>query len=191
MAEEISPRAQADKPIAGIVEPHLEALYRAGYRLCRNRPDAEDLVQDVCLRAHAALRAGERICAPRAWLLKIQYRIHVDRVRRESYRRTETYDDEQSIDSGDGNVVNLPEAAAATAEAVAALGRAWGQLNSDQQALLAYYAEGYSLAEITEISGLPMTALKARLHRARVRLGRLIQQDTPLHGATVAAGETT
>jgi DNA-directed RNA polymerase specialized sigma24 family protein len=34
-----------------LIEPHLDALFRAAYRLTRNRPDAEDLVQEACVRA--------------------------------------------------------------------------------------------------------------------------------------------
>lgn len=51
---------------------------------------------------------------------------------------------------------------------------AWQLLNADQQALLALHAEGYTLAEIAGITDLPLGALKARLHRARARLGRLL-----------------
>lgn len=36
---------------ATLIEPHLDALFRAAYRLARNRADAEDLVQESCVRA--------------------------------------------------------------------------------------------------------------------------------------------
>jgi hypothetical protein len=42
-----------------LIEPHLDALFRAAYRLARNRADAEDLVQETCVRAY------ERIAEPR------------------------------------------------------------------------------------------------------------------------------
>jgi RNA polymerase sigma-70 factor (ECF subfamily) len=58
-----------------LVSPHVGALYRAGYRLTGNRPDAEDLFQEVCLRAYASLAAIGRVDQPRAWLLKVQYRL--------------------------------------------------------------------------------------------------------------------
>jgi hypothetical protein len=44
-----------------LIEPHLDALFRAAYRLTRNRPDAEDLVQEACVRAFERL----------SWLLRV------------------------------------------------------------------------------------------------------------------------
>jgi RNA polymerase sigma-70 factor (ECF subfamily) len=37
--------------------------------------------------------------------------------------------------------------------------------------------EGYSLADLQEITGLKEGTLKSRLHRARVRLGKLLQRE--------------
>ena len=43
-----------NKRFSALVEPHLEALFRAAYRLTRNRADAEDLVQETFAKAFAA-----------------------------------------------------------------------------------------------------------------------------------------
>ena len=72
---------------ARLIEPHLASLYRAAYRLTGNRPDAEDLVQDVCVRAYANLRSLEDLERPKSWLMKIQYRMFVDGARRAGGRR--------------------------------------------------------------------------------------------------------
>src|SRR6478672_8834750 len=50
---------------ARLIAPHLDALFRAAYRLTGNRPDAEDLVQDVCVRAFANLRSLESLEHPK------------------------------------------------------------------------------------------------------------------------------
>ncbi|HEX6993923.1 MAG TPA: sigma factor, partial [Gammaproteobacteria bacterium] len=60
---------------AKLVEPHFDALYRTAMRLTRNAADAEDLVQEVCLRAYAQLPSLERADWPGAWLQRVQYRI--------------------------------------------------------------------------------------------------------------------
>jgi DNA-directed RNA polymerase specialized sigma24 family protein len=60
---------------------------------------------------------------------------------------------------------------------------AWQHLEKDQRALLALHAEGYTLEELHEITDLTTDVLKARLYRARVRLGKLLAME----GATVAA----
>jgi DNA-directed RNA polymerase specialized sigma24 family protein len=67
-----------------------------------------------------------------------------------------------------------PDALAESALAEPRFERAWNALEKQQRALLALQAEGYTLAEIREITDLSSDVLKARLYRARVRLGRLL-----------------
>jgi RNA polymerase sigma-70 factor (ECF subfamily) len=51
-------------------------------------------------------------------------------------------------------------------------------MNPEQRLLLVLHdVEGYSLAEIQSLTGLKEGTIKSRLHRARVRLGRLLQRD--------------
>jgi RNA polymerase sigma-70 factor (ECF subfamily) len=51
-------------------------------------------------------------------------------------------------------------------------------LNDEQRLLLALHdVEGYSLAEIHSLTGLKDGTIKSKLHRARVRLGRLLTRD--------------
>jgi DNA-directed RNA polymerase specialized sigma24 family protein len=47
------------------VEPHLEALFRMAWRLLRNTPDAQDLVQDTCLIACGRLAEVATTDSPR------------------------------------------------------------------------------------------------------------------------------
>lgn len=160
---------------AALIEPHLDALYRAAYRLCRRVADAEDLVQDVCVRAYDKADQLERSHSPRAWLLSVQYHLHVDAARRDRRKRTESFEapgrTADQYPSGDAG----PDGHAEADLLARTLSAAWRQLNAEQRALLALHAEGYSLGELTEITGLPLSALKARLHRARARLGKLLK----------------
>jgi RNA polymerase sigma-70 factor (ECF subfamily) len=55
---------------------------------------------------------------------------------------------------------------------------AWQHLNQEQRLLLALHdVEGHSLGEIHALTGIKEGTIKSRLHRARVRLGRLLQRD--------------
>lgn len=164
-----------------VVEPHLSALYRSGYRLTRNVADAEDLVQDVCVRAYSRLTELEQMENPRAWLLCIQYRLFVDMTRQ---RRSASFATSSTCESEDALLEMSspepgPEEQADSAFGEARLERAWQYLDRVQQALLALHdIEGYSLAELVEITGITEGTLKSRLHRARVRLGRLLSADS-------------
>lgn len=64
------------------VLPELDLLLRVALALTRNHADAEDLVQDTLLRAYRSIDRfdGQH---PRAWLLTILRRAHINRNRRQ------------------------------------------------------------------------------------------------------------
>ena len=62
---------------------HLDALYRTALRLTRNRADAEDLVQEACLRAFRSFHRFNPGTNCRAWLFTILRNAFLNRVRRE------------------------------------------------------------------------------------------------------------
>lgn len=167
--------ADADR-FKGLIEPHLDALFRAAFRLTRHRADAEDLVQETCVRAY--LRVGElRESLPvKAWLLRVLHNVFVDGVRR--WRRSPV-----AIAGDDGELASSacsepnPEERVGLAEREEQLQRAWSKLDRGHRALLAVRAEGYTPQEIAEITGLDVEALNARLYRARVSLARHLQEE--------------
>ena len=157
--------------LAALIAPHLAALFRAAYRLTGNRPDAEDLVQDVCVRAHAHVASLRSAAQPKAWLLKVQYRTFVDGVRR---RRRSPLATGEDFDTTRPSDTPGPDDAAESSLTEQRVLDAWRQLDKEQRALLALHVEGYSLAELEAITDLTTDVLKARLYRARVRLGKLL-----------------
>jgi RNA polymerase sigma factor (sigma-70 family) len=165
---------------AALVEPHYETLYRVGYRLTRSRHDAEDLAQEVCVRAYARLDELELLEQPRGWLLRVLYRLFVDTVRRYDRKHVGSIDD-LAAELVSEEPTPLEEAERALARR--RMDNAWRHLDTEQQALLALHeVEGHTLVELMELTGLKEGTLKSRLHRARVRLGKLLERE-----ATIAA----
>jgi RNA polymerase sigma factor (sigma-70 family) len=172
-------RAQKRHPgrFEAVVRPHFDALYRAAMRLTRSRADAEDLVQEVCLRAFPALERLESLEYPLGWLLRVQYRIFVDgarrRVRSPFVATADPADADLALSTDPG-----PEQLAEASLTRRRLNRVWPELTPEQRALLALHAEGYSLAELEAMTGLSKNAVGVRLHRARARLGRLMSDPS-------------
>ncbi len=160
---------------ARLIAPHLDALFRAAYRLTGNRADAEDLVQDVCVRAYANVRSLEALERPKSWLMKIQYRLFVDRARRRgrSPLRATADDLDATYASADPSLEDITEGSLAERRIL----DAWARLDKEQRALLALHVEGYTLAELHSITDVSTDVLKARLYRARVRLGKLLATE--------------
>jgi RNA polymerase sigma-70 factor (ECF subfamily) len=159
-----------------LLEQHYEPLYRAAYRYTRSVQDSEDLVQEVCVRALPRLAELETLDQPRHWLMRVLYRLVVDASRRYERRNVESL---ETLDAG-GLVSHEPGPAEQADHALSreVLDRAWQRLDDDQRLLLALHdVEGYALAELVEITGLKEGTLKSRLHRARVRLGKLLKYE--------------
>lgn len=159
-----------------LMKLHYTTLYRAAYRLTRSVDDAEDLVQEVCVRAFPRLEELEQLDQPRAWLLRVLRRIFIDQTRRYERRHVDSLEtvDQAAMTASTPGPLEETE----SAERAERLARAWLRLDKDNRSLLALHdVEGYSLAELMRITGLKEGTLKSRLHRARVKLGRLLGSD--------------
>jgi RNA polymerase sigma-70 factor, ECF subfamily len=170
----------ADAPrFKALIEPHLDALFRAAFRLSRNRADAEDLVQETCVRAYQRISQLQESQPVKAWLLKVLHNMFVDGVRR---ARLAPVGDREGADlaTTSAGADPNPEESAYTLEREEQLHRAWLRLDRSHRALLALRAEGYTVAEIGEITGLAMEVLNARLYRARRSFARHLADEPAL-----------
>jgi RNA polymerase sigma-70 factor (ECF subfamily) len=64
--------------------------FAIAYRMLGSVSEAEDVVQEALLRLHAAVRSGEQIESPRAYLATVVTRLGIDQLRSARARR-ETY----------------------------------------------------------------------------------------------------
>ncbi len=159
-----------------LVQPHYEVLYRTAYRLTRSKHDAEDLAQEVCVRAYPRLAEIEGLEQPRGWLLKVMYRLFIDWSRRYEQMHVTSLEivDVLAMASEEPGPLELTE----RAHDARNLDHAWLRLDREQRALLALHdVEGHSLAELNQMTGIKEGTLKSRLHRARVRLGKLLKSE--------------
>jgi RNA polymerase sigma factor (sigma-70 family) len=169
-----------------LIEQHYAVLYRVAFRMTRSVADAEDLVQEVCVRAFPKVDELVELEDPRGWLLLIMRRLFIDQSRRYERRHVESLEaaaEPASMSPGPAEEVDQIYRAER-------LDRAWRHLDADHRSLLSLHdLEGYSLAELHEMTGLKEGTLKSRLHRARVRLGRLLQAQDAVIALERGTGE--
>ena len=171
---------QPDAAFEALMRPHFDALYGRAYRLTGNAPDAEDLMQELCIRVFPRVEELEDLDNPKAWLMRVLYRLFIDfaRARQRSPLKLVDGDDADEIEQAPGEEPGPEEQVEAMLQQER-LQRAWRFLDAEQQMLLVLQGiEGHSLAEIEAITGMPQGTLKSRLHRARQRLGRLLERET-------------
>lgn len=160
-----------------IVGPHFESLFASARRLTRTAQDAEDLVQDSCIKAYLNLDELAAMEHPRAWLLRVLYHEFIDRQRAEHRSATGSADAEIDAAEQPAEEPHLqPEAQVERMQQVERVLGAMALLDKRQCALLAMHdVEGLSIAELSELTGLPENTVKSQLFRTRARLGRLLQ----------------
>lgn len=66
-----------------LIERHLDSLWFTALRLTKSKEDAEDLVQETCLKAFENLDSLRSIGKAKAWLLKILTNTFINKYRKE------------------------------------------------------------------------------------------------------------
>lgn len=161
----------------GLIEPHLDALFRAAFRLARNQADAEDLVQETCVRACRRISELDESRHVKAWLLRVLYNVFVDAARRARRSPVTSLGNDSDPVSSSPCPDPGPEESACTSQREEQLDRAWLKLDRGQRVLLALRAEGYGLSEISEFTSVPIDVLNARLYRARQSFARHLRDE--------------
>jgi len=154
-----------------MVLPHLSAAYRLARYLTRNDADADDVVQEACLRALKYFGGfrGEGASQSRAWLLAIVRNMaHTWRHRHRADVSATEFDEAVHSEATTGE---HPEALLSRTDARETLGQALDHLPPDfREVIVLREIEGLSYKEISEVVDVPVGTIMSRLSRARKRL---------------------
>lgn len=160
------------------VLPHLDAAYTLACYLVRNEHEAEDVVQDACLRALKYFDGfrGEGETSARAWLLTIVRNTAYSRKgRRRADALTTEFDEMQHSDAV---ADEHPEGVLLREDAKETLGRALDRLAPEfREVIVLRELEGLSYKEISEVAGVPVGTVMSRLSRARTRLQEALRNE--------------
>jgi RNA polymerase sigma-70 factor (ECF subfamily) len=172
----------ADQSLAfeRLVRPHFDRLYRLAWRLTGAKAEAEDLFQELLIKAYGKLDDLVEKDEPGSWLCRVMYNLFIDEQRRFARRRMHMVEEGQL--AGDG-LENLPGGENPARdnerlERIQRLDEALARLSEEHRlVVLLHDTEGYKLSEIEELTGVPIGTVKSRLHRARARLREILVAD--------------
>jgi len=162
---------------AALIKPHFDRLFRLACRLAGNRADAEDLLQDVMLKLYERKEELSSIRDLSPWLGRVLYNQFIDQKRRYGRAPVKLVGDVSTdLDPEDlASETMTPPEAVSRAEALNHLSAMIRRLSEEHRVvLLMHDTEGFTLAEIEEVTGTPVGTLKSRLHRARARIRELL-----------------
>ena len=162
---------------AQLVQQHARQVLDFTQRLVTDQQDAEEVAQDVFVKAYRQLGSFRRESSLLTWLLRIAYHEALNHLRR---RRPYTVDIESvSVVSEYGSLTSDDEAELSTRreERIGLLEEAVGKLPPDDQLLLQlYYYDDRPLRDIAYIMDAEPNALGVRLHRIRKKLQTMIKR---------------
>ena len=155
----------SDEHFAAVVLPHLDDAYALARWLSGNSADAEDIVQEACLRA---LRGLDRYSggSARAWLLAITRNAAFTWLARNRPKALVITETIENLAPAEGAAT--PEEALIAKADAAAIELAIGALPPPfKETLVLRDINGLSYREIAEITGVPLGTVMSRLARAR------------------------
>jgi RNA polymerase sigma-70 factor (ECF subfamily) len=160
---------QSDQQAAAALVNQLSPpMFQFFFAQCRNRAEAEDLLQDFWLRIHkarATFRPGEPLMP---WLYAIARRVKVDQYRKNrsakehevATERLPEYASQNRTEPADPKIADLLKSLP----------------ESQREVLLLLKVSGLSLEEVARATGVSIGSVKQKAHRAyeslRKRLGK-------------------
>ena len=147
--------------------------FRVAYGVLRHRQDAEDVAQEAFAKAHRKFRQLRDRDRFRAWLVRMTWRLAIDRWRADRRRTTR----EQSVEMP---VAATTEEVVVSRERSARLYRAIDALPEKLRVVVVLAAiEGHDLREVARLLNVPEGTVKSRLFLARKGLAESLRCLAP------------
>jgi RNA polymerase sigma factor (sigma-70 family) len=147
--------------------------FRVAYGVLRNRQDAEDVAQEAFAKAHRSFRQLRDRARFRAWLVRMTWRLAIDRWRADRRRTIR----EQSVEMP---AMATTEDVAVARERAEQLWRAIDALPEKLRVVVVLGAiEGHDMRKIARLLDVPEGTVKSRLFLARKGLAESLRCLAP------------
>jgi RNA polymerase sigma factor (sigma-70 family) len=158
-----------------LVEKYQKLVYTLALKLLKKPEEAEEMAQDTFVKAFQKLDSYEGKSKFSTWLYSITYNACISELRK---RRIEfkSLDDRQISDQDEQKMHDYyRETRKEDQEKY--LNLALARLPEDDQVLVTlYYYENQSMDEISQITGLTVSNIKVKIHRARKKMYELLHE---------------
>lgn len=143
----------------------LPRLRRFAVSLTRNGPDADDLVQEACIKAIANAHDWDHALGLDRWVFRILRNHWISELRKRQVRLGQGH-----VDVTETEELRIETTAEHDLAARQVMGRLAGLPPAFSSVLLLVAVEGYSYKEAAEILDIPQGTVMSRISRARAML---------------------
>lgn len=159
-----------------LVDAYGDRIFALVYKMIGIRADAEEIAQDVFVKAFFSLNTFHGKSSFSTWLFRIAYNMTISALRKKK-KMVYCDDMEKIVGVIDDSQEDIFEKAMLEAKEEL-LEKAIARLLPQEKFLItAFYQENKSLADITEITGLSLSNVKVKLFRTKQKLGLFLNKE--------------
>ncbi|SEH60981.1 RNA polymerase sigma-70 factor, ECF subfamily [Ruminococcus flavefaciens] len=155
--------------MAELYDKYKNAVYRMAFAYCKNKADAEDIMQETFIKLFTADIRFEDSDKEKSWLLKVTVNKCKDMFRSLRYKYSLT-----AIPLEEASLVYETPEESEVYHAVMSLPTKY------RLVIHLYYYEDYSVKEISRITGNNESAVQTQLYRARKKLKKILGKELRL-----------
>lgn len=149
----------------------LPRLRRFARSLTRSAVEADDLVQEACVRALSRSDQWDPAQPLDRWMFRITRNLWISEIRKRTVRIGEG-----NIPAEESSELIAAETGEANVVALEIRGKVAALPSELSSVLLAVSVEGYSYAEAAELFDIPVGTVMSRIHRARKALAKALAE---------------
>lgn len=158
-------------------------MYAVALRMCGNREDAQDCMQEAMIRIYRAISTFKGQSSFATWVYRITMNSCLDELRRRKARTSTSLDAMLENGFSPSDEYDTPEHHSLQAEQRRLLEKAIAALPEDMRAAIVLRdIQGCSYDEIAEALDTNVGTIKSRISRGRERLRNVLSQQPELFG---------
>lgn len=164
-----------------LMAQHESRMYAVTLRMCANREDAQDCLQDAMLRIYRAIGSFKGQSAFSTWIYRITMNTCLDELRRRKSRSASSLDTLLESGWSPADEDDVPERHAIASEQRRTIDQAISQLPEDMRAAVVLRdIQGFTYDEIADMLGANIGTVKSRISRGRERLRQILRENAEL-----------
>jgi len=172
-------KAGRESAFKELVKRHHQSIYNLCYRYVGKHEDAEEVAQDVFIRLYRSADTYQPTAKLSTFLYRIAVNLSLNRVRdrkRKRWMSLEILREEKGVEF-EGSSRDHPDVSLELKEKQIQVRKAIDSLPENQRtAVLLHRFQGLSYEEIAEVMDCSVSAVEARLHRAKLGLKKKLKK---------------
>ncbi len=169
-----------------LMEKHESKMYAVALRMCKNREDAQDCLQDAMLRIYKALPTFKGQSSFSTWAYRITMNTCLDDLRRKKVRQASSLDQMLEVGWAPVDDNNTAERHLENSELKRNLSKAIQKLPEEMRAAVVLRdVQGFSYEEIANMLSTNVGTVKSRISRGREKLREILSRNQELFGDSI------